>query len=69
MAMVVVLPAPFGPTKPATTPLRQLEVEAVDDGAVAVALGEAVHGHGRGGGCHASTVRPIGGRRRPPRDG
>ena len=39
--------------------LRQLEVEAVDDRAVPVALGEAVHRHGRGVRCHASTIRPI----------
>ena len=35
MAIVVVLPAPFGPMKPATTPRGQLEVEVVDHRAVA----------------------------------
>ena len=36
--MVVVLPAPFGPSRPKHSPARHLEVEAVDGDDVAVAL-------------------------------
>ena len=38
--MVVVLPAPFGPSRPKHSPARDLEIEAVDGDDVAVALDE-----------------------------
>ena len=39
--MVVVLPAPFGPSRPKISPGADLEVQVVDRGEVAVALGQA----------------------------
>ena len=64
IAMVVVLPAPFGPMKPATTPRGSSTVEIVDGGALAVALGQALDGEGwcRGHG----SMGPPRHRRRPP---
>ena len=38
---MVVLPAPFGPSRPKTSPARDLEIDAVDGGDVAVALDQA----------------------------
>ncbi len=40
----MVLPAPFGPSRPKVSPLQDVEVDAVDDDAGAVALGEAARG-------------------------
>ena len=37
---VVVLPAPFGPSRPTTSPDAIVEVDAPDDGAAAVGLGQ-----------------------------
>ena len=56
--MVVVLPAPFGPTKPATTPDGSSRSRWSTAVAVAVALGEA--GDGRVRWSHASIVATIG---------
>ncbi len=38
--MVVVLPAPFGLEQPEDFALRDIEVDAIDDGRLAVALGQ-----------------------------
>ena len=43
MRMKVVFPLPFGPRKPKISPPRDLQVDAVDDGARAEALGDAPH--------------------------
>ena len=44
--MVVVLPAPFGPRYPTTSPWRDLEVEMVERHDVAEALGQALRAYG-----------------------
>ncbi len=55
MRIVVVLPAPFGPRNPNTSPGKQVERHAIDDGSPADHFGQLVRaeGGGRGGG-HAS---------------
>ena len=52
--MIVVLPAPLGPRKPNAHAARHLQVDAVERGALAEALGQAGRldrqlGHSRGG--------------------
>ena len=41
MRSVVVLPEPLGPRKPQMRPGMMLEVDMIDDGAVAIALHQA----------------------------
>ena len=56
MRMVVVLPEPFGPRKPTISPSRDFEIDVVDDGLVAEALGQAVHVDDRcAGGVHCAA--------------
>ena len=59
IAIVVVLPAPLGPMNPATTPRGSSKREVVDGRPIAVALGQPVDRHGRGGAscCHGSSIR------------
>ena len=41
MRIIVVLPAPLGPRKPKALPRGNVEIDVVDRGALAEALGEA----------------------------
>ena len=60
MAMVVVLPAPLGPMKPATTPRGRADGEVVDGSSVAVALRQPFDGEGGSVGESWTQVRPAG---------
>ena len=50
ISTVVVLPAPFGPSRPKTSPPGDVEVDAVDGDEVAVALDQSADADDRIGG-------------------
>ena len=66
MRMVEVLPAPLGPRKPKASPGCDVEVDAVDGGEVAEALGQPAGMDERGDGVvDTSAMVPRGHRGRP----
>ena len=57
MRMKVVLPLPLGPRKPKISPRAHLQIDVIDDGAVAEPLGHAAHVDGEFAQASASRVK------------
>ena len=57
---MVVLPAPFGPSRPSTVPSCDVEVDPVERPHLPVGLDQPFDAHGRDGRAFHGTVRRAG---------
>ena len=62
MRMSVLLPAPFGPSRPKISPFGDAEVHALDGFKVAVALDDVLHRDGDGPGPQSVSCGVLAGR-------